>query len=112
MKLITKEIMKKLEANKRLPADKRKPVLKLFNPYGNQTWLFSEIEPDGQGSYTLFGLCDLAMGSPELGYQSLAEIESLMFLGKPMIERDLWWEPEHTLMKYYDKAYIAGAIEC
>ena len=49
------------------------PVVKLFNPCGAAVWLITEMMDDGD---TLFGLCDLGFGSPELGYVSLAEIES------------------------------------
>ena len=50
------------------------PVLKLFNPAGPGTWLITELGDDGD---TLFGLCDLDMGFPELGSVSLSEITSV-----------------------------------
>jgi hypothetical protein len=41
------------------------PVVKLFTPDANATWLLTELDPDNP---TLaFGLCDLGLGSPELG---------------------------------------------
>jgi len=46
------------------------PVVKLFDPAGAATWLFTEMMPDGD---TLFGLCDLGFGCPELGYVRFAE---------------------------------------
>ncbi len=42
------------------------PVVKFFDPTGAATWLITEMmqdEPD-----ILFGLCDLGLGCPELGY--------------------------------------------
>ena len=51
-----------------------KPVVKFFNPCGAATWLFSELDEDGD---TLYGLCDLGMGDPELGYASLKELENI-----------------------------------
>ena len=85
MKLMTKEILGKLKSN---PSDTagNKPWLKLFNPTGSGTWLISEIEDDGD---TLFGLCDLGHGSPELGYVSLSELASLKLpfgLGKKITQ--------------------------
>ena len=73
MKLMTKEILGKLKSNPRDTAG-NKPWLKLFNPTGSGTWLISEIEDDGD---TMFGLCDLGHGSPELGYVSLNELPKL-----------------------------------
>ena len=67
MKLITKEILGKLEKNPRDHSGNM-PWLKLFNPVGAETWLISEIEADGD---TMFGLCDLGWGHPELGSVSL-----------------------------------------
>jgi hypothetical protein len=51
------------------------PVVKLFTPDGGTTWLLNEINPDEPD--IAFGLCDLGMGCPELGYVSLAEITAL-----------------------------------
>ena len=48
------------------------PVLKLFTPDAQATWLLSEAylsTPD-----LAFGLCDPGLGYPELGYVSLAEL--------------------------------------
>tara|TARA_R100001510_G_C7642756_1_gene200316 strand:+ start:350 stop:748 length:399 start_codon:yes stop_codon:yes gene_type:complete len=107
MKLITKEIERKCAGNLKKPEDKRKPYLKLFNAYGNGTWLISEILDDGR----LYGLCDLGLGFPELGYVSLAEIESAKFAGAQMIERDRWFTPEKTLSEYARVANEAGSIQ-
>ena len=48
------------------------PVVKLFTPDGNATWLLTELDPNG--AYLAFGLCDLGLGEPELGYVSLPEL--------------------------------------
>ena len=47
------------------------PVVKLFNPVGGGTWLLSEMDEQG----IAFGLCDLGMGEPELGYVAIQELE-------------------------------------
>ena len=61
------------------------PVVKLFTPDTQCTWLLTEIDADGLA----FGLCDLGMGEPELGYVSLIELRTVRGkLGLP-IERDL-----------------------
>jgi hypothetical protein len=50
-------------------------VVKLFTSEGTATWLISELDPDDPDR--LFGLCDLGLGSPELGYVSLAELKTI-----------------------------------
>jgi hypothetical protein len=84
-----------------------RPVLKLFTPDGAATWLISEIDTDGD---TLFGLCDLGLGEPELGYVSLTEIKSIRGgLGLP-VERDISFTPTMTMAEYTTKARRAGRI--
>ena len=118
MKLLTKDIFERLLANGRanrdadgLPLEEtidHKPVVKLFTPDAGCTWLISEIDPDDHDR--LFGLCDLGMGCPELGYVSLSELESVRGrLGLP-VERDLWFEADKTLSAYADEASNHGAI--
>ena len=106
MKLLTKEIERKLRANR--GTDNAKPVLKIFNPYGSGTWLFSELHEDGD---SLFGLCDLGMGTPEIGYASLNELRNLR-VGpfKLPLERDRYFTPDKTLVGYADEARAAGRI--
>jgi len=70
--------------------------------------LISEIEADGD---TLFGLCDLGWGHPELGYVSLNELESLPLPLGLTIERDMSFEPTKTLAEYAVDARTAGRID-
>lgn len=48
------------------------PVVRLYMSNTSCTWLISEIY--GDGTDYAFGLCDLGMGFPELGYCYLSEI--------------------------------------
>ena len=109
MKLLTKEIKAKLEKNRNVGWQEAKPIVKFFNPVGSATWLIGEIEEDGD---TMFGLCDLGMGEPELGYVSLAELEAVdmqpLGLG---IERDLYWTADKTMKEYADEARQTGSIQ-
>lgn len=80
------------------------PVVKLFSITGNATWLLSELnplEPD-----IAFGLCDLGMGFPELGYVSLEELESIRhpFLPIPLIVRDEHFNTEYLMSIYVEAA--------
>jgi hypothetical protein len=84
------------------------PVAKLFTPDAAATWLISEVDPDDPDR--LFGLCDLGLGYPELGYVSLAELLELRGpLGLP-VERDLHFVADKPLSAYAEKARKQGRI--
>lgn len=85
------------------------PVVKLFTPDAAATWLLTEAFPEGD-NIMLFGLCDLGLGSPELGYVMLSEIEDVCGgLGLP-VERDLHFKAECRLSTYAKNARHAGMI--
>lgn len=70
------------------PAATRKVVVKYFTPDANCTWFVIEGEQLANGDWRLFGLCDLGMGSPELGYVMLSELQAVRGrMGLP-VERD------------------------
>jgi hypothetical protein len=84
------------------------PVLKLFTPDAGATWLLTEIDPDDHDH--AFGLCDLGLGMPELGWVSLQELATVRGrLGLP-IERDLHFRAEKRLSAYARDARLAGRI--
>jgi hypothetical protein len=84
------------------------PVVKLFTPDAGCTWLLSEIDPDDPDH--AFGLCDLGMGCPELGYVSLNELATVRGkLGLP-VERDLYFTPKGAISAYADNARLRGRI--
>ena len=95
MKLLTKDIQKKLLANDKeyieipIPDSKKVPVR--FFGGGRADWHIISGTPE-KGSpfanhdettdgkdWMLFGLCDLGMGFPELGYVWLGELKDLEF---------------------------------
>jgi hypothetical protein len=78
------------------------PVVKLFLPGSGMTWLLTELDPEDEDR--AFGLCDLGMGCPELGYVSLTELRSArsrMGLG---VERDQGFDACKPLSVYTDEA--------
>ena len=83
------------------------PVVKLFNPCGAATWLLSELDPE---TNIAFGLCDLGMGHPELGYVSIDELRSVRLPFGLKIERDRHWQACKTLTEYAEDARAAGRI--
>lgn len=84
------------------------PVVKLFTPDAGCTWLLTEIDPDDTDR--AFGLCDLGMGFPELGYLSLRELSSLRGPLNLPVERDLHFAARHRLSVYSEAARDRGLI--
>lgn len=108
MKLLRKSDVTKLRAN----AAKRDlfdpaPVVKFFYPAGAGTWLFAELDEDGD---SLFGLCDPGHGTPELGYASLSEMAEFRGRFGLGIERDMHFKPNKSLTAYADEARNLGRI--
>lgn len=84
------------------------PILKLFTPDAGATWLLAELDP-GEPDRA-FGLCDLGLGCPELGYVSITELASVRGrLGLP-IERDLYFTASRPLSEYVAEADRRGRI--
>jgi hypothetical protein len=84
------------------------PVVKLFTPDAAATWLITECDPDEVDR--LFGLCDLGLNAPELGYVSLAEIKEIRgHLGLP-VERDLHFTADKPISAYAAEARAKGRI--
>jgi Protein of unknown function (DUF2958) len=82
------------------------PVVKLFTPDAQCTWLLTELGLDD----IAFGLCDLGMGTPELGFVSMSELRALRGpLGLP-VERDLHFDADKTLSAYATEARARGRI--
>jgi hypothetical protein len=111
-KLITDEQRAQLLANGRQSLEQENfdpaPVVKLFTPDAGATWLLTEMDPDDHDH--AFGLCDLGLGYPELGWVSLAEIATVRGrLGLP-IERDLHFAAQKRLSTYAREAGLAGRI--
>lgn len=90
MKLITATILKRLQKNFETHNNEDIP-LKLFNASGGQTWLITQIEPDGD---IMWGLADLGFGIVEYGSISLNELlECKRTMGfRFMLERDKFWK--------------------
>jgi hypothetical protein len=112
MKLITQDQHAKLLENGAAAArgDERDPhpVVKLFTPDANATWLLTELDP--ADSDLAFGLCDLGLGTPELGYIRLSEIMALRGLLGLSVERDRYFTAGRPLSAYARDAQAAGAI--
>ena len=97
-----------LRANGRNRDQDHAPVIKVFNPMGGQTWLLSELDPEDND--TLFGLCDLGMGEPEMGYVSMSELLEVSRMLPIGLERDLHFQGTRPLSVYAGEARAAGRI--
>ena len=85
-----------------------RPVAKLFTPDANATWLLTELDPGDD--LQAFGLCDLGVGCPELGYVSLKELESLRGPMGLKVERDLHFTAGKTLAEYATEARTSRRV--
>ena len=119
MELVTSSLRADLNLQWKDQDARRPPVLKLFTPAGAATWLIHSVHPEEPDH--LFGLCDLGLGFPELGYVSLTELEALrvpaciVIMGKDHhftieVERDLYFRPTHSLRAYAQAAAREGRI--
>ena len=106
MQLLTQDQRARLIANGQCRGD-HVPVVKFFSPVGAATWLFSELDEDGD---ILFGLCDLGFGCPEMGSASLVEIAAVTLPFGLTIERDLCFAGRFPLTVYADAARLCGGI--
>lgn len=107
MKLLTKSIEAKLRANGTNPDMDHPPVVKFFTPWGSAVWLFSELAPDGD---SLFGLCDLGQGFPELGWTSLRELTALRGPFGLKVERDLYFSTKDRMSVFTAQAEVMGKV--
>ena len=113
MKLLTTSQRETLIANFRqnqqnLGETDHWPVVKLFTPDANATWLLTEFDPVEE---LLFGLCDLGLGLPELGYVALAELTELRGPFGLAVECDRYWQPEGPLSAYVEDTTRRGHIQ-
>lgn len=98
MKLLTKEILKKLPpiyANEFKDPKDVKVIAKFFNTGSAQIWYATEFDPKEK---MFFGFVNLGWDdTAELGYFSLAELEEIRGCWGLGVERDLYWNPETSL---------------
>jgi len=89
MKLLTKDIEKKLEKHPLYSTDGQKEkevIVKFFNPYGRGRWFVCEGEKQENGDWLFFGLVELF--EREFGYFTLSELQSIKTPYNLGIERD------------------------
>ena len=88
MKLMTKELEKKFKSvgSQEGLGEDAQIILKIFNPYSNATWYFTEYDPEQR---VLFGFASLfGDHNDEWGYTSLDELASVQPIPGLYLERD------------------------
>lgn len=94
MKLMTKEIERKLEKyplySQDGKGDDAEIVCKFFNPCGAGTWYVLEGKKLENGDWEFFGIVDLYVR--EYGYFTLSELQSVRLPFGLTIERDLYFD--------------------
>lgn len=85
------------------------PVVKLFTPDANATWLLTEMDPHEPDR--AFGLCDPGLGCPELGYVSLTELRALQGPLGLLVEQDSGFVADRPLSNYAAVSRHNGRID-
>lgn len=100
MKLFTKEILGKLN---KTGYDNKRPIFKLFTPWGRATWLVTGMEDD-----ILYGYADLGMNCIEWGgLFTMDEIQQLKGPFGLKVERDLHFTDDPNV-NYFDLESLVG----
>lgn len=84
------------------------PVVRLFTPDANATWLLAALDPaDGD---TAWGLIDLGIGMPELVTVKLSDLVAIVGPRQKPVLRDLYFRASRPLSEYVRLAQIDGSI--
>jgi hypothetical protein len=108
MKLFTKEIERKLQAQFHLGASlDQKVICKIFNPYGGQSWYIMNQDPEDPDY--LWGICDYP--EVECGSMLKSDFENIrikVWGAELPLERDLHFKEVNAkeLMNELNKLYI------
>lgn len=117
MKLVTKEVEKRLQEYPLYSQDGKKKdaicVVKFFMCGVNYTWYVLEADLEKK---VLFGITINSHGEAEYGYTSLSELETVKNSWGLGVERDLYFEPtklsdidDDILKKFLDNLYSEDA---
>ena len=116
MKLLTDQQRAQLLANGRAAREAQekgtttdpRPVVKFYIPDGYGRWLLTEMDPlEFDRAY---GLCDLGIGHPNLGYVSLSELEDEARKLPNPVKPDPRFVADRPLSAYTAVAYARGLI--
>jgi hypothetical protein len=108
MQLFTEQQIEQLHRND-LPENQTRdhePVAKIVIPDMGIAYLFTRLDDTG----TAYGLCDVGLGAPELGYIDLHKLQAITDRYSLSVEQDRHFRPKYPLSVYARAAMKAGAI--
>ena len=108
MSLFTPAQREQLLRNGTNPDQDHAPVVKLRTAFARAVWLISELDPENEDM--AFGLCDLGMGFPELGYVYLPEILEMQDDPRLIVLRDPTFTGEFPMSVYARSARFHSEI--
>jgi hypothetical protein len=83
------------------------PVVKLYTPDAGAVWLLTELDVDGDRAY---GLCDVGLGSPELGHVRLSDLAAMRGPHGLAVAVDAGFVARQPLSAYAEEARRDGSI--
>lgn len=83
------------------------PVVKLHTLDAGAAWLLTDLDADGDRAY---GLCDSGLGTPELGYVSLAALDAMRGPRGMRVVAALSFKARQPLSAYASEAARDGSI--
>ncbi|PSH60963.1 transposase [Phyllobacterium sophorae] len=89
------------------PSVDLRPVVKLFLPTSAAVWLITEFD-EKEG--LLFGLCDLGLGCPEIGYVAVSDLLTAIGPLGIRADRDTTFIAQKSLNGYAAEARWLGYI--
>ena len=84
------------------------PVTKLFSSDGNQTYLLFAV--DDCDHDLAYALCDLGVGTPEIGTIRLSKVANGQTSFGLSVEFDPNWKPTMSMHEYIEKARKDGRL--
>jgi hypothetical protein len=84
------------------------PVVKLHTLDAPAVWLLAELGADGDEAY---GLCDVGLGTPELGHVRLSTLEQMRGPRGLAVVADPHFAARQRLSAYAQQAQRDGSIE-
>ena len=87
-----------------------KPVVKLFDAFGEAKWLISEMNTEDHN--IIYGITDLGIGFVEWGSIYLPELQQLQISGIPRIERDINFTANKTISEYLSEGAKEQRLIC
>lgn len=84
------------------------PAAKLYTLDAHATWLLVSLDPEDFD--TAYGLCDLGIGTPSLGYIKLSDLQAIRGPRDMPVCCDTYFVARYPLSEYVRRAEANGSI--